>query len=83
MASRVYRQLDADKGRQPGDTITIRRSGMCWMAEYSGPHAARVELLFNTTSIPLPYALSVSAEYIQSHIAAANGGVVVLIAEVL
>jgi hypothetical protein len=25
MAGRVYRRLDADKGRQPGDTITIRR----------------------------------------------------------
>ena len=39
MASRVYRRLDTDKGRQPGDTITIRRPAT--FAAVSAPGTAQ------------------------------------------
>ena len=52
-----------------------------WYARFVGPQAQVVRSLFDTDTIPTPYASSARAEDVQAHIESRNPGMIVIVLE--
>lgn len=57
------------------NTITLKIENGSWMAIFSGPHAAHVQDLFGTKTIPTPFLAAAGEDIVRNSIADLNPGV--------
>jgi hypothetical protein len=69
---------------QEQNTITLHRSpdSKCWLAVFSGPHAAEMVDLFGTATMPLPWCHTAKAEDVLRSQVRANPYCMVTISDV-
>lgn len=57
------------------NSITVRRDGGVWAAQFHGPHAEEVRRAFGTDTIPTPWTTETPRETVRDELAARNPGV--------
>ena len=55
-------------------TMELRRDATCWTVHHTGPGAARIEDLFGTVELPLPYSPTARPADVLAAITAKNEG---------
>ena len=56
------------------DRIRLYNTSNGWMAKHSGPHAAEVEELFGSTTLPTAFTCTAAQEYVVAEVSRLNPG---------